>query len=553
MIEDNVPSVVSKKNVASQKYIALSTNYAICIDITKVGLYGELFLAIDVAARNIVGHCYNSENITTSQVCETIQKIARQRSFLPQIERVHSDCRSIFTNQEYFACLEQFNIKRSRGSAKAYKNQIVERLHRSIKLILRLIISPNWTKKEPDPLRQLQFSFEEMASFVKQAIELYNQRLHKSLYGLSPNQMEEALFLKHGNQHPTNVGEFIPANDELPQAKAITQYKKEVALNYQENWERFFIEWRKETFQQELINQLRQDKQRAQEEINEISAQYENLYTQNLDLQRKLEEVYQESLLLKKEREEKLLKKQQKKNAQKLPLRETIDLADFKRILLLVRGRAGAKERRRLALALLYLTGLRVSNLLLFNVAHARELFEKGNTRIQRIKGGEKRFPLRLSPKGRNFLLRFKDDFIKLSRNKKSDAPLFTAANDLTKVIAREIFDKELNQILAIASAQLEKHLRTHSFRATIITELLKTTPIDDVKEIIGHKSISSTIEYKRSRLQPRQMDKMLSALNPLWKSKRGRPRTKKREPLVEITSELTINEPTTPTLNITK
>ena len=89
------------KNKMMQKYLALSTNYAICIDITTLGVYGELFLAIDVAARNIVGHCFNNQNITTSQVCETIQQIARQRSFLPQIEIIHSDRGSIFTNQKY--------------------------------------------------------------------------------------------------------------------------------------------------------------------------------------------------------------------------------------------------------------------------------------------------------------------------------------------------------------------------------------------------------------------------------------------------------------------
>lgn len=535
-----------KTNKMMQKYLALSSNYAICIDITTLGLYGELFLAIDVAARSVVGHCYHNENITTSHVCETIQKIARQRSFLPHIEIIHSDRGSIFTNQEYFACLKQLNITPSRGSAEGSQNQIIERLNRTIKLILRQIISPKWTKRKPDPLGQLQYSYEEMASLIKQAIEQYNQRPHKALNSLSPNQMEEALFLEHGGKHPAYDGELITANDGSPEAKAMIEYKKEVALNYQVDWHRYFVEWRttQETFQQEIINELRQDKQKAQEQLSELSDKYQNIYTQNLEMQRKLEEVYQESLLLKREREDKLLKKQRKKNAQKQPLRDTIDLEEFERILTLVRGRAGAKERRRLALALLYLTGLRVSNLLLFNVAHAREFFEKGNTQIQLIKGGEKRFPLRLTPKGRKFLLRFKEDFIKLAGNKSADAPLFTTAKDFTKPISRDNFDKELNKILAIASGMFEKHIRTHSFRATIITQLLKSTPIDDVKEIIGHKSISSTLEYKRSRLQPRQMDKMLTALNPLWKPKRGRPRSKKHEPTAETTSELTINEP---------
>ncbi len=61
---------------------------------------------------------------------------------------------------------------------------------------------------------------------------------------------------------------------------------------------------------------------------------------------------------------------------------------------------------------------------------------------------------------------------------------------------------------------KLEKHIRTHSFRATLITELLKSTPIDEVKEVIGHKDISSTLEYKRSRLSQKQTKKIVSQRN---------------------------------------
>lgn len=168
---------------------------------------------------------------------------------------------------------------------------------------------------------------------------------------------------------------------------------------------------------------------------------------------------------------------------------------------------------------MLYLVELRVSHLLLFIVAHAKELFEKNNPRIQLFKGGEKRFPLRLSPKGQRLFPTFKEDFIKFSSNKKkAGAPFITASNHLTKVIARETFDKELNKILAIVSAQLEKHLRTNSFKATLISisELLKSTPIDEVKELIEHRSIRSSLGYKRSKLQPRQMDKILIPLKPL-------------------------------------
>ena len=62
----------------------------------------------------------------------------------------------------------------------------------------------------------------------------------------------------------------------------------------------------------------------------------------------------------------------------------------------LVKESKAAKARRRLALSLLYLTEIRVSNLLLFNVYHVKFIIVKGNTNIQLIKERENRFSLRL-------------------------------------------------------------------------------------------------------------------------------------------------------------
>jgi hypothetical protein len=40
-----------KQNLILQKYLSLSSNYVICLDITHLGVQGELLLAIDLAAR----------------------------------------------------------------------------------------------------------------------------------------------------------------------------------------------------------------------------------------------------------------------------------------------------------------------------------------------------------------------------------------------------------------------------------------------------------------------------------------------------------------------
>ena len=70
-----------------------------------------------------------------------------------------------------------------------------------------------------------------MGLLIVSAIELYNQRPHNLLHGLSPNQMEEPLFLEHGNQHPKRFEKLSNTNDNSLVAVAIRQYKQEIAFN----------------------------------------------------------------------------------------------------------------------------------------------------------------------------------------------------------------------------------------------------------------------------------------------------------------------------------
>ncbi len=101
-----------------------------------------------------------------------------------------------------------------------------------------------------------------------------------------------------------------------------------------------------------------------------------------------------------------------------------------------------------------------------------------------------------------------------LIKGKSLQDPFFSSALKLDVAIARETFDRELNNILKSASARLGKHLRTHSFRATLITDLLENTPIDVVKDFIGHQDIKSTLTYKRSRLSVEDHAKVLHNLD---------------------------------------
>lgn len=102
-------------------------------------------------------------------------------SFLPKIEIIHSDKGSVFTNSKYLLFLDSLNIKHSVGVSKGNQNQVVERLNRSIKEILKSLFDSNWKNSLSNPLNDLiepQF----MASKIQEAIEIYNNRPHKALH-----------------------------------------------------------------------------------------------------------------------------------------------------------------------------------------------------------------------------------------------------------------------------------------------------------------------------------------------------------------------------------
>ena len=225
-------------------------------------------------------------------------------------------------------------------------------------------------------------------------------------------------------------------------------------------------------------------------------------------MRRKAEDAEKEALKLK------------RKASKKQPLRATISLEEFSGILKLVTGRSDdVKSRRRFALALLFVTGLRVSNLLLFTVTNGRELLYSGSTTITLIKGGESRHKLVLTAEGLSFLKAFRSDYFRLSTSSKLGSDLlFSSGEDASLPFNRELFDRELNKILSKASVIYGKHLRTHSFRATFITDLLESVQIDDVKEIVGHKSIATTLEYKRSRLTTTQRKDLLKTRDSFLK-----------------------------------
>lgn len=508
------------KNLIQDNYLVSSTNYVICLDVTKLGLYGELLICVDLASRCIVGHCYKDSlhPIKTHDIILTLTEVIRKRSFLPNIAIIHTDRGSIFSNSQFIDFIESQSIRISRGSSSGHDNQVIERLNRTLKDIIRVKLGglPKNTKKDfQDVLLNSNLSENEISPIIFEAIETYNNKPHSAFKRrASPNIMEEALFKAHQNQHPTS--EIVPIMGDS-YSEEIQYYQNQVLQNYEGDWIRFFVDWRLQ--QEQFQNQQLQFQSKLESKLDETTKlledselRYKTLYTQFLEIQRQLEAVFLES---ERQKEEELAKEQKRalrKSRKRKPLRDTIAPEEFQNILSLTSGKVPyIVARRKVALVLLYLTGLRISNLLLLEVRHIRELSQKGSTKIQLIKKGESRHTITLSSAGRQLLKSSIDDISLLIHEKSGSDLVFTNLYD-TKGLRREVLNREINEILIKASALMGKTLRSHSFRASIITDLLDSeVPIDQVKEVMGHKAIGTTLEYKRSKLSLQQKKEIIS------------------------------------------
>lgn len=475
-------------NKLLQRYVSSKPNHVICIDTSFLTKNRCFFVGVDLATRVVVCHFFKSTPLETSDVIQCLDSMFKARLFTSAVEIVHSDRDSLFTNSSFVGFLESKGVEVSRGSSKGHQNQVVERLHRTLKHNLKKTLEKSYAKTSESVLKRC----------LNSVIENYNNAPHKSNYGLSPNSMDEAFLSYSPPVAEKENAVVLVENNDSSLCNDLVEVRKAVALNYANNWEAFFLDWR-----------------HSQAKEAERSFQ-ETLYLRKelVEVRETLSELLEEKRVQQSIRKKRDLLKEKKSLAVKLPLRDVISSEELSVIMSLIKPKGFSNSRRRLAFCLLYLTGLRVSNLLCLNVRHVKDLFKTGEVTIPLIKKGPSRHKIKLSANGLLFLNGFKQDFVVLCRNKQVSFALFSSIQDLENPRPRQHFDEELNKILREASVRCGKHLRTHSFRATFITDLLVSTPIDEVKEFIGHKDIKTTLTYKRTRLTEKSINLVLRNLD---------------------------------------
>jgi integrase len=171
----------------------------------------------------------------------------------------------------------------------------------------------------------------------------------------------------------------------------------------------------------------------------------------------------------------------------------------------------------KLVYTILYYTGLRVNEISSLTEADFLGIMETGKLSVFHSKTNTKLTRVIMN-EGRDKICKLKNEIIEffktekylLSSNRKKNNPV---NKELTgKYCERKVIEFVNKDIKTITKAfDYKGQYSTHSFRANFITVLLKTHPIHKVAQIIGHKSISSTMAYNRYELDAQTTERMLS------------------------------------------
>jgi site-specific recombinase XerD len=145
-------------------------------------------------------------------------------------------------------------------------------------------------------------------------------------------------------------------------------------------------------------------------------------------------------------------------------------------------------------------------------------------TEISLLKSNRKRHLICIRNEGRKLLQQYEDELnLLLSGAKENNYPLFaspnnphfSSPNNPQQTVHRVTFDQQANKILVKASHLLGKTVRTNSFRATFITDMLNNEiPIEKARYIIGHSNISTTDLYRRTKVTAKELRRISAATN---------------------------------------
>ena len=230
-----------------------------------------------------------------------------------------------------------------------------------------------------------------------------------------------------------------------------------------------------------------------------LAKQNSELLDLNKELNQQLEMVISELDVIKKEREDKAARQKAWSNRKRLPKRDPINSEIYNLLLKESEGPSYIATRTRIAICLLTVTGIRISELLPLKVGKLETLLKEGWISIDRLKKGPANHKAFLTREGKKLVKAREKDFEFLFLMKDKDSYIFTSDRKPNQMLRRETITMNVNRVMhSVTNLVTSKpNITSHSFRIGYISQLWKDTrDIEFVRQTIGHNSLNSTSSY---------------------------------------------------------
>ena len=183
-----------------------------------------------------------------------------------------------------------------------------------------------------------------------------------------------------------------------------------------------------------------------------LAKQNGELLDLNKELNQQLEIIVSELNAIKKEREEKSARKKAWSNRKRLPKRDPINSKMYNLLMKESEGPGYIATRRWIALCLLTVTGIRISELLPLKLGQLETLLEEGWVSIGRVKKGPANHKAFLTGEGRKRVKDRKRDFEFLFLMKNKDLYVFTSDRKPNQMLRRETITMDVNKVMHAVS-----------------------------------------------------------------------------------------------------
>jgi integrase len=449
---------------------------------------------MDAASRYVLHYKVTSVEGSASIIEFLHEALVRSKEIKPEI--IHGDL-GAFSSIQVQEELDYLGILHSATDSrfKVFANHVIERFFRTLKETL--LGKRDAIYKEF--FNTVSVDLQDLGSSLRMVVQYYNDfRIH-SLYKRVPRDCYYSLL-------------DLPAKDFKQKASRTLSKKgtglvKKLSQALIKHEDTSVLGPFKEERGQQLINLTRFLETAVNKPIIREIKDFRKAWVEDIAVrEKKIQELSDRVLELTERLEAIIEKKEQrvtKKEVTKRPLKEFINGEVFLEVLTEINKSSysdATKLRLELGLFILYLTGMRVSNLRCLNAVWFEEQVLNNKDGILEYSVIKKRKDSRLvGDTLRVFvpietLRTLKDLYLKYQRLSGTSDPFN---------ISRELLTKQVNSILQKLST---KPTTSHAFRYSIITRVAKESGLLMANQFIGHSNLETTNRYLLSVLQKKDL-----------------------------------------------